>query len=268
MGQLFEMLGAAFFLVLGLMSLLWIVFYFKAKASIVDVGWALGFILSSWAYFFIGYGAIYKKLTLLTMVTVWGLRLALHLSERYQNSNEDPRYQAIRLAWGNDHTELKFFLLFIFQGLLVVLLTLPFLIVNGWAVSDWSGFEVFGILLWMAGLMGETLADKQLRDFKKDPLNEGKVCKIGLWQYSRHPNYFFEFVVWVAFFCFALGTSGGLLAILSPALIYYLLHHVSGIPMNEAEARKSKGAEYDEYVKTTSAFFPWFHKSGAQEKDL
>ncbi len=260
MSNIFEMLGASFFLVLGLMSILWLVYFFKRNAGIVDIGWAVGFILAVWAYFFIGDGALTKRLAILIMVTLWGARLAWHFYTRFILCGEDPRYQDIRKSWGTENSDFKFFMMFIFQGVLVVLLSLPFLIVSGDASPEWHAIEAIGILVWLIGLIGEIYADRQLMDFKQNALNQGNVCQEGLWHYSRHPNYFFEIVVWIGFFLFALGTPGGWLAIISPALMLCFLLKVSGIPLTEAEAIKTKGEKYAEYQKSTSSFIPWFPK--------
>lgn len=261
MYNVFEMLGASFFLVLSMMGILWIIFFFRRNAGIVDIGWALGFVISSWVFFFLGAGYGPKKWVLTTMVTVWALRLAWHLYHRFIISKEDPRYQELRKNWGSEHANFKFLLLFIFQGVLVIILSLPFLIVNVNANPSWSGVEVFGIILWGIGVLGEACADNQLRKFKLKPENKDKVCRNGLWYFSRHPNYFFEFVVWVAFFLYALGTPLGWLSIISPALILCLLTQVSGIPLTEKQALKDKGPDYADYQRTTSIFIPWFPKS-------
>ena len=258
MGNIFEMLGASFFLVLSLMCILWVVYFFRRNAGIVDIGWSLGFVLSAWAYFFLGQGSTSKKWAIMIMVTMWGLRLAWQLYQRFIVSGEDPRYQDIRKSWGNENADFKLFMMFIFQGVLVVVLTLPFLIVCSEAVPEWYSIEILGIFVWLIGVTGETAADMQLHAFKQIPENQGKVCKEGLWRFSRHPNYFFEFIVWVGYFLFALGTPGGWLGIISAAIMLFLLTKVSGIPLTEAEALKTKGEEYQEYQRTTSSFIPWF----------
>lgn len=259
MTTIFEMLGAAFFLVVSLMSLCFLFYYFKKNAGIADLGWALSFCLAAWAYFFIGYGYSPKKWVMTSMATMWSLRLTWHLFRRYRTSDEDPRYQELRKTWGKTAGEnMQFFMMFMFQAVLAILLSLPFLFVSAWATVGWQGIEILGILFWLIGIVGETFADQQLFQFKQNPSNRAQVCQEGLWFYSRHPNYFFEFIVWIGFFFFALGTDGGWLSILSPALMLLLLTQVSGIPVSEEQARKSKGAPYQEYQKTTSSFIPWF----------
>lgn len=255
--NIFEMLGAGFFLVMLLMLALFVVYYFKRNASIVDIGWSLCFVLAVWAYFFLGQGYAPKRWIIALMVTIWGGRLAWQLYLRYIGSEEDPRYQELRRSWGDEGENFKFFVMFIFQGVLALLLSVPFLIICGGADAEWHGVEALGILFWLVGVVGEAAADQQLYQFKQNPANQGKVCQTGLWSLSRHPNYFFEFIIWVGYFLFALGSPMGWLAILSPALMLILLTKVSGIPLAEAQALKSKGIAYQEYQKTTSPFIPW-----------
>jgi steroid 5-alpha reductase family enzyme len=256
--NIFEMLGASFFLVLMMMIFLWILYFFKKNAGIVDIGWAFGFVLAAWAYFFLGEGYFLKRFIMLVMVSVWGTRLAWHLYFRMVTSEEDPRYQEIRRSWGEKNTDFKFLMMFIFQGVLVIVLSLPFLIIGSLAKPGWHGVEFVGMAIWWLGFLGETYADRQLVRFKNNPDNQSKVCRRGFWRYSRHPNYFFEFVLWVGYFLFALGTPGGWLSVLSPAIMLCLLLKVSGIPMTEAEALRTKGADYEDYCRSTNPFIPWF----------
>ena len=259
MENLLEMLGAAFMLSLGIMSSLWLFYLINKNAGVVDVGWALAFVAVSWAYLFLGNGFGQKRWILAGMVTAWGLRLAYHLYMRLLCQGEDKRYQEIRKNWGGKNSDAKFLMMYIFQGVLVVLLSLPFLIVSADATAPWVAIEWIGFLVWLVGVVGETYADKQLTVFKAIPENRDKVCREGLWNYSRHPNYFFELIVWIGYFLFALGTSYGWLALISPVLMLILLTKVSGVAITEAESLKSKGADYLEYQRTTSSFIPWFH---------
>lgn len=256
----FTMLGAAVFLVLGLMLILWVVYLFKRNSSIVDIGWAVGFILCAWAYLVIGQGDPLKKWILAIMATIWAGRLAWHLYRRYMVSEEDPRYQEIRKGWGGDANVL-FLLMFILQGILVVVISTPFLIVSANGNNAWGGWEWAGMLFWIIGVAGETISDRQLTNFRQNPANTGKVCQNGFWFFSRHPNYFFEFLVWVGFALFAMATPWGWVGVISPILILILLLKVSGIPLAEAQALRTKGDQYREYQRTTSAFVPWFPKS-------
>lgn len=258
MADAFTMIGASFSLVLLLMIILWIIYLFQHNAGIVDIGWGLSFLITAWAYLFLGSGNLLKMLVMTAMVTVWAARLITHLYQRYDANKEDLRYTHMREKWGGDSNGALFLMLFIFQGVLAVILSLPFFLVAFGSTTEWSKWEFIGILVWLIGVVGEGTADTQLEAFKADPDNQGKVCQKGLWRFSRHPNYFFEFVVWIGFFLFALPSHAGVLAVISPAIILLLLVKVSGIPLAEQEALASKGDAYKEYQRTTSAFIPWF----------
>lgn len=191
------------------------------------------------------------------MVTVWGGRLGWHLFRRYLKGKEDPRYAKMREQWGGDDSGILFLMMFFFQAILVVLIATPIILVNGWAPSEWGYWDFAGIILWFIGVLGESYADDQLSRFKADPENQGKICDVGLWKFSRHPNYFFEFIVWIGFFCFAFSSPAGILAAIAPIIMYGLLVKGSGIPLAEEQSLKSHGDVYKEYQQRTSEFFPW-----------
>jgi steroid 5-alpha reductase family enzyme len=261
MFNLFEMLGASFFFVLGFMAILWMIYVlFSKNAGILDIGWALAFVGVVWIYFWLGFGELPKKGVIALLVTLWGLRLAWQLLQRYMNFPEDHRYREIRQNWGPENQNFKMLLLFIFQGVLIVILSIPFLIICSMALPGWRGVEVAGILVWLVGFLGESLADYQLYLFRLNPENIGKVYRGGLWHYSRHPNYFFELIVWIGYFLFALGTPNGWIALVAPVLMLGLLTKISGIPLTEEQSLKSKGEDYADYQRTTSPFIPWFPK--------
>ena len=114
--------------------------------------------------------------------------------------------------------------------------------------------------MWLLAMLGESAADVQLNRFRSDPANKGKTCRVGLWKYSRHPNYFCEWLVWLAYFIYALGSPGGWIAVYAPALMYLFLTKVTGIKATEEHAVRSRGEDYREYQRTTNAFFPWWPK--------
>jgi steroid 5-alpha reductase family enzyme len=169
------------------------------------------------------------------------------------------RYSEMRARWKN-HFRLQVFWFFQIQAILIVVLCIPFLIAS---INEDSGLrpvEIVGAALWLVAVCGEALADWQLKQFRADPDNRRKVCQAGLWNYSRHPNYFFEWLVWVAFYLFALGSPLGCATIYCPALMLFFLLRVTGIPLTEKLSLQSKGEAYREYQRTTSAFVPWFKK--------
>jgi steroid 5-alpha reductase family enzyme len=153
---------------------------------------------------------------------------------------------------------MRFLLFFEFQALLCLVLAAPFYLAASNPAPEITGLEYAGIAIWLAAIAGESIADRQLAAFKRDPANKGKTCRIGLWNYSRHPNYFFEWLIWVAFALFALDSPNGWAGLISPALILYFLFKVTGIPATEAQALRSRGEDYRRYQQTTSAFVPWF----------
>lgn len=257
---LFQMVGASFIFTLLLMVTLWCIYYVRRNAGIVDIGWAAGFLIVMVIYFLLGNGDWLKSTILLLMVGIWSGRLCYMLCRRYVEGIEDPRYRDIRDKWGDHNSDFKFLILFVFQGVLIVILSIPFLVVSCCPEEEWSVWEVLGLFVWSIGVAGSYFADEQLRAFKLTPGSDLEVCNVGLWRYSRHPNYFFEWIVWVGYFLYALSASWGFIALLSPALMYYLLRYVSGVPMVEAHLLKTRGDGYRRYQATTSEFFPWFSR--------
>ncbi|MBL7994902.1 DUF1295 domain-containing protein [bacterium] len=243
----------------GLMLAVWLIHIPLKNAGIVDVAWAFGLALLACLYAAMGSGDGIRKWTLGLMVAIWGLRLTLHLFVRVIGHEEDGRYQQMRKNW-TGNIALKFLGFFQFQALLNAVLAIPFLLVAINPSPGLSAFEFTGMAIWLVALAGESTADQQLKTFKNNPANKGKTCRSGLWNYSRHPNYFFEWLIWVSFFVFGLGSPYGWVGIIGPALMLYFLFKVTGIPATEAQALRTKGDDYKEYQRTTSAFFPWFKK--------
>ena len=174
---------------------------------------------------------------------------------------EDGRYKELRSSYG-PNLKFRFFLFFMAQGLSVVLLSVPFLMVSQNSDPQIHVIEIVGFILVLLSILGEATADHQLSKFKKNPVNKGKTCQLGLWRYSRHPNYFFETCVWFSFFVIALGTPGTWFTIYCPLVMLTLVTKVSGIPPSEAQALRSRGDEFRDYQRRTSAFVPWFPKKG------
>jgi len=229
--------------------------------SLVDVVWSYLFTVVVFIYAGVANHLPLRNYLLLFIVSFWSIRLGTHLVFRLKSHypHEDGRYDDLRAKWAKN-LKLNFFFFYLFQGLSVVILSLPFLLIvlNPQPTMHW--LEWLGIAVWLIGLTGESLSDHQLKVFKSNPGNKGKVCEMGLWNYSRHPNYFFEWLVWVGYFLFALSAPYGWLAIISPAIILYLLLKMTGIPYTEAQSIKSRGEVYRNYQRTTSMFVPWFKK--------
>jgi steroid 5-alpha reductase family enzyme len=252
---------SGFGIVAVMMLILWIIHLLIKNAAIVDVGWAAGLGLLAIFYASAGPGWATRKWTIAAMAGIWSSRLAGYLLfARVIGKPEEGRYVQLRQDW-KTNLPLRFLFFFEFQALLDVALSIPFLVVCLNAQSPLGWPEFLGAAIWLIGMAGEAVADQQLHAFKNDPANKGKTCQVGLWRYSRHPNYFFEWLIWVGFATFALSSPWGFLGILSPALILYFLLGLTGIPATEAQALRSRGDEYREYQRRTSAFVPWFPRT-------
>ncbi len=227
--------------------------------SVVDAFWSFNFAVIAVFIFFMSHGNEWRKQIVCVLAILWSLRLGLHLSKRIFShlDQEEGRYKQLRQEWKkNIHT--KFFFFFQMQAFSNVWLAFPFFIIATNANEKLCWLEYAGAAIWLISIIGEAVADKQLDNFKKDPKNKGEVCDKGLWNYSRHPNYFFQLMIWIGVFIFAVSSPYGWLAILSPLTIAFLLFKVTGIPMTEEQSLRSKGDKYKAYQKTTSVFIPWF----------
>jgi steroid 5-alpha reductase family enzyme len=243
------------------LCLLFAALYFLARRldnyGIVDVAWSYAFAGLAAFYALAGSGDPLRRAVIGTLAAIWSLRLGTHLLVRVASHHpqEDTRYVQLRRDWaGNFAPKMAGF--FQLQAVSIVVLGLPFLLAVQNPATRLHPLELAGACLWLLALGGEALADAQLAGFKRDPAHRGQVCAVGLWRYSRHPNYFFEWLVWVAFFVFALPAPAGWLAAIAPASILYLLLRVTGIPMAEEQSLRSKGDAYRRYQQTTSAFVP------------
>ncbi|MEI8016922.1 MAG: DUF1295 domain-containing protein [Schlesneria sp.] len=242
-----------------LMLLLWCIQWRTRDAGIVDVGWAgcLGFLA-------IFYGSTNPDCTwrtwmVVTIASVWSLRLAIYLlRDRVLGKPEDGRYQKLRAGFGS-RANLFFLGFFQVQALLAWFFSLAF-----WLAMRRSGpmdvWDLFGISIWLISVAGETLADSQLARFRANTSNRGTTCRSGLWKYSRHPNYFFEWLHWWTYVAIAWTSPLGWMTLAAPALMLFFLLKVTGIPATEAQALISRGADYRKYQQTTSMFIPWFPK--------
>jgi steroid 5-alpha reductase family enzyme len=229
----------------------------RDNAGIVDVIWACGVGASAVLVAVLGEGALLPRLLLGGLGGLWGLRLAAHLWKRVRREDEDGRYAYLRAHWHGHQG--KFFLFFQFQALLIVLFSLPFVAVA--ANPDSSLWLLGAVLVWLVSVGGESVADRQLADFRADPGNKGKTCRDGLWAYSRHPNYFFEWLHWLTYVVLAIGSPLLGWAFAGPVVMYLFLRYVSGIPFTEQQALRTRGDDYRDYQRSTPMLFPWFPKS-------
>lgn len=262
MVEVLKLVGYGWLAVFLFMTILWYIGKKIENYAIVDVGWTISLVLICVVYFVLGEGWLYRKILILGMVGFWGIRLGGYLlfTRILGGHGEDERYKAFRSDYG-DAVDRKFYTnVFQFQGILDVVLSIPYLIicmnpVEGFGILEYVGLGVFSI-----GVIGEAVADNQLHSFKKNSENKGKNCEVGLWYYSRHPNYFFEWLIWVSYFFVSVHSPYGYLGILPAILMYIFLTRFTGVPMSEELAVKKRGDVYREYQRTTSAFFPWFKK--------
>ena len=201
----------------------------------------------------------HRQLLVAGLLLVWSLRLGLHIASRSSGITDDPRYAQLIKGWGADARRQMFWLLQK-QALVTIPLAVSVLLaahnpVAALRLQDWLGAAVL-----VLAIAGEAMADRQLRRFRSDPTNQGKVCDVGLWRWSRHPNYFFEWMGWLAYPLIAIDLGGGYrlgwIAIIGPVCMYWLLAHVSGVPPLEEHMVRSRGDAYRRYQARTSAFFP------------
>lgn len=228
--------------------------------SIVDIAYGIGFVLVAWSSYWLYAGGHPRQQLLLALITLWGLRLATHIFMRKRNEvGEDARYRQWRESWGETFIWRSFLQIYMLQGSVIFLVSLPVMLVMAQPGGEIVWLDFCGILIWMVGFAFESIGDYQLLIFKRTTENRGKIIQSGLWQYTRHPNYFGEATLWWGIFLIALSTPYGTIAIISPLLIDFLLLKVSGIPMLEAKYADRPDFEY--YKQRTNAFFPWFPKS-------
>jgi steroid 5-alpha reductase family enzyme len=250
-------LGAA--TVALIMFALWAIHLRLRNAGVVDIGWAASLGILAVLYGTLGTAPLIPRCILTAMAAIWSARLSAHLAKRVLGHPEEGRYQQLRQQW-HTHTGLKFLLFFEAQALLDLLLSLPFLLVCIGDPSPTLSITQFAaIAIWLIAILGESIADAQLARFKRTAAPKA-VCNLGLWNYSRHPNYFFEWLTWTAFALFATTVPHGWLAWSSPILMLFFLLKITGIPATEAQSLRSKGQAYAEYQRTTSAFVPWLKK--------
>jgi len=240
------------------MILAWNVQRRTGNAGIVDVVWSAALGASAVFHALGASGAILPRVLVALMGGLWGTRLALHLWHRVSREQEDGRYAHLRAHWDGDQR--KFLAFFLAQAVLIVLFSVPFWIVAHNPQSHWTVWTTLAVVTWLVAAIGETVADRQLAAHRSDPAQRGLTCRSGLWRYSRHPNYFFEWLHWFAYTFLAVGAGAGWVAasLLAPALMLCTLYWITGIPYTEAQALRSRGADYLRYQRTTSALIPWF----------
>lgn len=237
------------------MSFWFLLSFLKKRNDVADVAWGLGFILLSWEAFFISGEKNIRGVLVAVLVTIWGARLAWHIHARNRRKKEDYRYAAWRLEWGKWFYVRSYFQVYILQGIFLFLIVTPVLFTERHTGSALGLLDVLALLVWSTGFFFESVGDRQLVVFLKDPANKGRLMRGGLWRYTRHPNYFGEMTQWWGIFLFALSTPNGWWGIVGPITISVLLVKVSGVPL--LEAKMAENSEFAQYKKRTNMIFPW-----------
>jgi steroid 5-alpha reductase family enzyme len=256
----FEIWLQALAIIIAMMSLLWIVSIIIKNVSIVDLFWGFGFVLSASFYFLRTGAPAPRKVILLSMVALWGIRLSIYLTWRNAGKGEDFRYRQFRKEYGEKrYWWISFFQTFLLQGILMWLISAPLLGAQLYGQEIPLGITDFlGIALWITGFAFEAGGDWQLARFRSDPGNKGKVLNTGFWHYTRHPNYFGDSAVWWGFGLLCL-SAWSILPVLGSILMTALIIKVSGVALLEKNLKEQK-PHYKEYIEKTSAFLPWFPK--------
>ena len=191
------------------------------------------------------------------LVAIWSLRLGVHIAIRTAGISDDPRYAAFTREWGVNSAR-RMFVFLQNQALGSIPLVFAIFVAARFPLATLRAQDYLGALILVAGIAGEALADAQLKRFREQEANRGRVCDAGLWRWSRHPNYFFEWFGWLAYPVIALSFQypWGWAALLAPAFMYWILVYVTGIPPPEAQMLRSRGDRYRAYQSRTSVFFP------------
>lgn len=243
-----------------LMALAWVVQQRTGNSGWVDTIWtfSVGLVGAGSALWPIaGAAPNLRQWLVAALVALWSLRLGLHIAVRTAGITDDPRYAEFAEKWGVNSAR-RMFAFLQKQALGSVPLAFAIFVAARFPQVSLRAQDILGVLVLFAGIAGEALADTQLKAFRANPANKGRVCDVGLWRWSRHPNYFFEWFGWLAYPVIALSPDylWGIATLLAPAFMYWILVHVTGIPPLEVQMLRSRGERYREYQSRTSAFFP------------
>jgi steroid 5-alpha reductase family enzyme len=248
-----------YYIILGIILFVYMNFWFfisllKKRNDVADIAWGIGFMLIAWSSFLLSENFSIRSLLVNSLVSIWGLRLAWHISSRNKGKTEDYRYLTWRKEWGIWFYVRSYIQVYLLQGLFLYLISLPVLLINKEVGLNINIVDGIGLLIWLTGFFFEVVGDLQLKNFIKNPVNKGKLMQGGLWKYTRHPNYFGEVTQWWGIWLIAINVPNVWLAIIGPLVITILILKVSGIPL--LEKKMTKHPDFSEYKKRTSVFIP------------
>lgn len=238
----------------GYVHLLFVLSLLKKRNDVADVAWGPGFVLLALTSLVTAGAVTSLSVAVSLLVTIWGLRLGLHIYRRNRSKPEDYRYAEWRKRWGRWFVVRSYAQVYLLQGALLYLIAIPVLLINTSPSASWNPLTFSGLALGLAGLILEAISDVQLSRFRRNPANRGKLMTTGLWAYSRHPNYFGEVLHWWGVWAMACAVPGGLASVLSPLLITFLILKISGIPL--LEQKMQHHPQFAEYKARVSAFVP------------
>jgi steroid 5-alpha reductase family enzyme len=249
--------------VVAMMLVGWLISLRYRNVTIVDSLWGLGFVLIAWITFILSEGFSGRRTLIAMLVTVWGIRLSVYLSRRNWRAGEDPRYGEWQKKSGERFWLVSLYKVFLLQAIFlwVIALVLQFGQMSP-TPNKFGWLDMLGVIIWLIGFGFESVGDWQLAKFKANPANKGRVMDQGLWAYTRHPNYFGEFLIWWGFFLITLSTPNSWWTVISPIIITVVLLKMTGIPLTEGTIVNSRPG-YKNYIRRTSAFLPWFPKKEA-----
>ena len=243
--------------VLAVTVLLWAISLRLRDVSIVDIFWGLGYVVVAWTTHIVAGNDSARAWLMCLLVTLWGVRLTIHLARRNLGHGEDYRYRAMREKYGGGFPLVSLWMVFLFQGALIWIIALPVQMAHApGAAAPLGALDLLGVLAFLIGFGFEWVSDLQLARFKRSPSSAGRVMDRGLWRYTRHPNYFGNFLLWWGLGLMGLA-AGAWWALLGPAVLTFMLLRVSGVSLLESTIAERRPG-YREYVERTSAFVPWF----------
>jgi steroid 5-alpha reductase family enzyme len=248
------------FLIAFMITLIYMIIWFfigqvLRRNDVADIAWGLGFVVVALTALFLQDEITARSSITALLVGIWGIRLSSHIYGRNRGKPEDPRYQTWRTEWGRYAVIRAFFQIFILQGVLLYIISIPVIVLICSGTVPLNLLDALGILIWLTGFFFEAVGDSQLSQFKKNPENRGRIMDQGLWQYTRHPNYFGEVLLWWGIYVMALSVPFGWATIFGPLMITVLILKVSGITL--LEERYEGNTAYQEYKRRTSVFIPF-----------